>query len=1084
MGSPGINDSPQSVKSQVFHDEYEGLAPRSNKQSFEARSSNEQAFSTQISYAPLAHLEPDLNNFGAETHSRGLSNTNKSKSNTSDDALLNLLQNERNALSKQNANNRSTALMIHAEHNPTTMVEHTKQRNGFTSDTVPPISGSREGVIADLDNPEGRQKPQLANINARNARSDPLLVESKSAQPTDQHEQIFESLEKEKSHDTVQNAKENVKAAKNPTSPSKDQPFQRWKNSLFAGRYIPRRAARIPQEQREILDSNHSWQPALVGHTTRVGDLPLEILNRLTPQYDPKSTETQQTEESRVPEENKEPQKTSSDLIEDTGALAVEGKSLTEEESATSIASWSPSPEKRKHLRQREPDSSPVQRTTERPKFFEETHELDDLESETSIDIEEENVKEVSATQQLQTELNQFDAPTDHPSSENLIPGSLPKATIVQDVTSATDDGNVSSSFQVNSKAATNDSERKIQVMRTPYLDDGSSSVQVSRLHQNQVKLQDHLTSSVIVNSFEDHVDDSPFPAAGPQTRLESGPEIDNRISNENIDDRSATLPNNVTASRSPLAKNVAEHKRHLGSATIPATPSPKKHTEILQAGTQYRSSVVLPEQKIADDVTNPEVEFSIQPVKRRADGEDGDYNFNKRRKRLSSKSESNGSADPEVGSILEELRQYRRAILPPQDKSKSSRHPSNAEHTFTAKKVSDWDEGGDLDKPIKPGNTISQGIEIVPNRLASRFSNHGDEAVSRTGQIRNTRGNDIEEAEVCDCNETTFYAFQRAYPEYRGKLDNFIKACQLLIKMRNSNSPLHPFLYDDAVFHHYHSYRQYLLALVESGEDALPFGVFYVTHITTPNHLGGVIKASFLDHLSNPSLCGRDSRVFKVNASASTRTINVSPEIQRLEVQTNSSFDLSPSLQVARHSIEPEQHIPDQTDDLPPVDSPFLQGSDDMWTGKASGAASPELGTTEPEERLEDTLMIDLTSADPDRMTTKQISQPAVALSPMSKSRPRADSQIKPVTKSATSILTNKARKAKRLSASVFVSPGRSQRVEQPWWKDENTPFKTFAAHFNALPSESPTLSALTRQSFSPSGIHSALDIFSWRKR
>lgn len=130
--------------------------------------------------------------------------------------------------------------------------------------------------------------------------------------------------------------------------------FRKWRTEALAGRYIRRRACKIPKDQLTLLESEDCWQPAAPGKDTRPATVPIALLDRLTAEADERATALN-TEAFNA----KEAENTSSPGQIQRQKLYSRFEELDSSE-VLSASQWSPSPSRQRQAGQLPADSSPL----------------------------------------------------------------------------------------------------------------------------------------------------------------------------------------------------------------------------------------------------------------------------------------------------------------------------------------------------------------------------------------------------------------------------------------------------------------------------------------------------------------------------------------------------------------------------------------------------------------------------------------------------------------------------------------------------------------------------------------------------
>ena len=301
---------------------------------------------------------------------------------------------------------------------------------------------------------------------------------------------------------------------------------------------------------------------------------------------------------------------------------------------------------------------------------------------------------------------------------------------------------------------------------------------------------------------------------------------------------------------------------------------------------------------------------------------------------------------------------------------------------------------------------------------------------------------------------EEIYQRYKQAYSDYAGNLKSFDNACNLVRRFRIASKRPHPSLFDDFVFHHYHSYRQYLQQVAESSDDPLAYADFYDEFVDSPKHKLKILTNEALG-LPSPktSTLRRESSNFEANTTHSNDG-SVAPNSSASNRPTNHA---TPAQVPLRDEKEGKETLTADNDAEGIAMDLSQQSSVKSWIDNLR-AGSPELGTPDI-HRSQD-------------MEAQDDKSPAPVPKPIpSASAAEPSSTPHPVV-SARAPVTISKRKS-RPSTSPFVSG-----IKQPtkkWWKDDNTPFKAFAAQFNQVHSVRIENAASTAK-------RKSIDIFTWR--
>ena len=139
--------------------------------------------------------------------------------------------------------------------------------------------------------------------------------------------------------------------------PSTKAHFRTWRQEAMAGRYVRRRASKIPKDQAELLDSRDCWQPAAPGRDTRPATVPIELLQELSARADAAANQMQEDQG----DSNQQPEKGPLEVSAAKPTTGTKPFSISQLPSSQELPSsqWSPSPEREQPAAGLPPDSSP-----------------------------------------------------------------------------------------------------------------------------------------------------------------------------------------------------------------------------------------------------------------------------------------------------------------------------------------------------------------------------------------------------------------------------------------------------------------------------------------------------------------------------------------------------------------------------------------------------------------------------------------------------------------------------------------------------------------------------------------------------
>ncbi|KAJ9602395.1 hypothetical protein H2200_013250 [Cladophialophora chaetospira] len=303
-------------------------------------------------------------------------------------------------------------------------------------------------------------------------------------------------------------------------------PFQRWRQQTHGVCHIPRYVSKIPRDQEDflksLLEAGDSWQPPLVGHVPRPGQVPLALLENLCHAAD-KQAENPAASVSR-PESPVNASRAPHIIQQDQSKAPMEAES-DDEEATQGEVEWSQSPptqQRRQHkLASKDPtdgtasdseesvDLSPsppaqgrqlpgVPNSSPPPELVRKRHRLDPI-----SDLETEEVADKSRSgSQGPTEKgmhmdgsltgdrgNRSTSPTSEMRIESTLSVAETPPSAHSSHRSVTDNGTRTARQPVASSQEVRDtSARKVQVKRTPYPGKATNLIRRMREHQKDAE--------------------------------------------------------------------------------------------------------------------------------------------------------------------------------------------------------------------------------------------------------------------------------------------------------------------------------------------------------------------------------------------------------------------------------------------------------------------------------------------------------------------------------------------------------------------------------------------------------------------
>ncbi|KIV94217.1 hypothetical protein PV10_02005 [Exophiala mesophila] len=442
----------------------------------------------------------------------------------------------------------------------------------------------------------------------------------------------------------------------------------------------------------------------------------------------------------------------------------------------------------------------------------------------------------------------------------------------------------------------------------------------------------------------------------------------------------------------------------------------------------------------------------------------------------------SSSIRDPDLAVIAQELRVHRREHLTKWKKPATRRQDSL--HTRV-----DSSASRAASNPL--AGTISRSrmsSQSLPGARTSILQTYGDDEEGQA--VVRTHRTDVEAPQTSLQLRSTyerqlFSEYQAAYPEYAGSLSHFQQAMRLLRRTSLSGKGFHPFLFDDAIFHHYHTYRAYKADEVDDCEDAMSFHEFYNQRITRPLHVLGLITLEALRWEESQAPVPRpQKRPLPLDMSEDDMP-------RHLEYGMDGSWSDSqggPTSHVAGTSTEQSQVM---------TQTPGAQ-----VLRRRLGAESPDLGTPLPRQKLQSSVpqshlqaasvssrkgieggRVDRRS---DPLPISKVQTPESVRNHVRKT-PRTMPKTFTITAAALSSpepraapVNSRMHSEARLESKAAQSHSPTQtkaRPMQPWWQEADTPFKRFERQMSSLPGECGALMKAR-----PEAIDQGINIFTWR--
>lgn len=424
----------------------------------------------------------------------------------------------------------------------------------------------------------------------------------------------------------------------------------------------------------------------------------------------------------------------------------------------------------------------------------------------------------------------------------------------------------------------------------------------------------------------------------------------------------------------------------------------------------------------------------------------DAEPTMSAKRSKVERKDRGAQPCDPAFASVFQDIREYRRQALQPLTKDFKEQNPARPSISVDSDRTTAQSVASEQSHVSKAVNGV-----IRPPHVSTPITVPSSRPTSKDG-LQRVVGTTSATSSLTgiEVPQQLFDKFVATYIDYQGSKLHFDSAISLLRQLRLSRNDPHPSLYDDFIWHQYHSYLPYALGSIGN---PLSYHAYYNQHIESPSHFAKVITAASLDQLCNskPDLkpeCLDDShsasdllRAERLNDASESRSLI-------------NSVPLVPAHAVDRLDVAAvvHQNTPEQ-----PVDAtnPSQKSSVETWLEGTARAASPDLGT--PED-VQSEKPPDVVAMPPPRLNSMQGVSPAA---------PRSHSSA------PNSAMRNKK---KRQSASPFAQTLRTAGKRAAEEKDEElTPFKRWAKAILSLPGE-------TLATGVPERPTQPVNIFAWR--
>ena len=434
----------------------------------------------------------------------------------------------------------------------------------------------------------------------------------------------------------------------------------------------------------------------------------------------------------------------------------------------------------------------------------------------------------------------------------------------------------------------------------------------------------------------------------------------------------------------------------------------------------------------------------AVEPpiTSKRRGSDSGDQAEQSKRPKLFSKGRASNNFDPDYGPVIASIRERRSHELQALASNSMLQQQANESSIVSGGIRSRPSSRSDMTKPASTLMTVPSGP--------------GPPTHSTTKPVSEPP-RDSSDVVVAD---SLYQRYRDVYQDYRGDQKAFNAAFKLLQRFRRAQSGLHPALFDDFIYHHFHTYRDYLLHAADSGEDPLPFASYYDQYVETPAHYERVVTLRNLDagsrDINFPQRLSTGS--FLAPGSAG-RSIDVGSSVSQPKIRPPAESHPAIALPFPKDINHLNTAV--AAPDLPGNGlDPTQKSSVDDWIENVR-QPSPELGTPDVDRSGGEPLEPDPLS----RLPPKRHSLGTNNRTPYSAAK---DAMPPPSTAPPAF-----ARSRSRFSSSPFVSKQRKR--DSATGRSNDTPFQKFADKLSKTHAVRLENAALARGK-------RVIDVFSWR--
>ncbi|KAK5461214.1 hypothetical protein LTS15_003277 [Exophiala xenobiotica] len=919
--------------------------------------------------------------------------------------------------------------------------------------------------------------------------------------------------------------------------------FRRWREEARSGRYVPRYLQRIPKEQEVLLESDDSWQPPLVGRTLRPGQVPLRLTERLCELADRGSS---------APRGSGLPSEESGDELDLPGPFtarheegpshnAPKQKSSDSEESEPSIE-WSSSPPTQDRRRHLPVDSPPLFARQWKEATIQARPAEDDpaVEQHPATSTARDNLELLT---QQETHVDQhFENPPDS-SINNRVGEPAQIETSHNGVTLATDELPSSTesamelivtapSYQQKPSFAgliptTNLRAKGVQVLRTPYVSKRPDSRLVNSSAGNAQAIEElDLTSSACVpgtynepayqfvaaaksrehpspiqqrkgqNSGTVLIDHSGTEGlAGAPQDIRVGVELPH--SDYVFIDREMTDPRLNAA----VEEEIGISTQAISETRLPASPDKNQSTEprsvesivqtaMAQAAPPNRPRETHPVLESETTSQNPHIHKDVAATNENHTHAHRTTDSHGRQQTDNAKEKA---GDP---AYVADLRDHRRKALISMSKQPSMTWDSISSSGRDTNSVSDGPQ-----EPITAGRRSSSPVaaDDSPKQMSTPITRVSSYArIEEESKVRRSDSIPQVSAPLNVDLKPVFARYKAIYTDYGGDFMAFESSCRLLNKFWKVGKDFDS-SYDDAIFHHYYGFRQYLSEeAANEASRAMTLHEYYHQRVPEPTHTRRIVTKSMIETLIRPprSATPVSYSIQPLQPSAAALSPMPSKITPVSGIQGPVSLPESDIQEVpaVHHTSLPEEAVEQWRQKVSRVPSREAESTD---VGRsAPDVASPELGTPNIDRSLLEIPVSDLPqpevpvsvalSRDGDvepkkRRRTLPPKFPLPTSSPVHGEPSTAPRPTKRPKLSASNFVKSSQPASDAASMTSIFSKSPALKKAQKWWVDPDTPFKRFEREYASLPQDK-----LTPNKAEAGTKHQRwsekIDIFAWR--